>query len=293
MTYSYRHAKDQQKEQLALVLSATHNHVDLLDGGIAQPHGRSSGLRGGISVRNETNKLLVYGKGGFQLFPLTEAEAAVEFASRRSAGKAAHYLYRSLESDWDAGACSWTLPVSADGAPTYDLRGHAVIGPSGPGSTAADSAQQYTIHLHALGGLSVVVADRLGVWQLVGLLVKPLRAAGLDAWLSGGPADTRELALLYFAESLLFAMYDGDECAEAADELAYKLLTALVGAPELTAADCVADLTPEELVVLNECVDAFCYSNDDEREDGEERWRAARAVIDATKKDDAAGMLIS
>jgi len=163
----------------------------------------------------------------------------------------------------------------------FDPSGRAVIAPCGSGSIAADRDQQYEVVMHGLRDLSAVILNRLDAWELVGVLAKSMEARGLSAWLEGDGSglDAREHALLYFAEPILFTMYDGEENQFAADELACKLMFALRETPGLTASAFVAALTSDELALLHDCVDTFAYSNDDEREDSRERWVSAREVI--------------
>ena len=131
-----------------------------------------------------------------------------------------------------------------------------------------------------------MLVARLDVWECVGLLVKEVlpQARALDQWFKSGPSDFRYgYALLYFAESVLYTLYDGDDFADSAETLACKLWDAMELDANLTATAFAKQLSLTELEELEFCVDEWLYAGEDDRANGDDRWRAARAVITDTK----------
>jgi len=264
--YCYKHIKDDRKKRLSVVRIGT--DVDLSADGtcIAKPYGRlDPGFIGGVPITNEEYKHLVYGRAGYEL--IVSEDVVKIYAGRKQRGEKVQFLFRSPVSAWTVDSCCWVI--------------RHCISPSGhPDAPLSDI--QYDIIPEFVGTCSAVLAARLDVWEFVGLLVASVKpeAKELYTWLHGEMAEnTHEKAFLYFAEAVLFTLYDGGENADAAEHLAGKLWDVIQLGNEITAALFVEDLLTSERDTLNFCVDDWFYDGEDDRVDSDERWRSAHKAL--------------
>jgi len=268
--FCYRFTKDSGKKRIACVRVS--EDVDLgSDGCIARPYGRTNGTYGGISVQDEAHRTYVFGRVHSLEFVLL-ADAQERFDNRKVVSEVIFFLWRSREADWAHGVHTWELRP-------YGRTGHALITPSGPDTIDA----QYGYTATGVGYyVSAVVCSRLDAWEYVGILTKAIsrKARSLFEWLQGGEEDTRDRAVLFVADALLYNVYDGREDGTDVENLVCRCYDVVIAGSDVRVLEFAKLFTTKEQDLMWDCIEAYTFSGEDERED---RCEIREEVLDAIK----------